>query len=56
MFVCLCKPALKDEPDDRMAKLPTAMCEDVWWGRDSELFHICIGEVVRQLWGFGSSW
>ena len=52
MFVCLRKLALENELDDLVIQLPTAVCEDVRWWRNSELLDICIGEVVRQLKGF----
>ena len=53
MFVGLRKPALENQLDDLMVQLSAAVGGDVWWGGYSKLLHICIGEVIRDLGGYG---
>lgn len=49
LFVRFCKFTLEDEFDDSMVQLPAAVRDDLWWGRHSKLFDVCVGKVVRQL-------
>jgi len=50
MLVRLRKLTLEDELDNCMTELSMAVCEDVWWGGDAKLLHICICKVIRKLW------
>jgi len=54
MLICLRKPALKDELDDRMIELPPAMGDDIGWWRNPECLHVAVGKAIWQLGDAGS--
>lgn len=49
MLVCFRESPFKNEFDDLMEKLSTTVCNNILWGWNSELLHVCIRKAIRQL-------